>query len=235
MKTQYFDGETIERGGRQFRVNIEPDYDMGAPWKEHDGHGVISEMVRRDKLPGERILYSDNGCQYFYHVAATMKIAKCDGWGLSVENINSLARKLGRVPTRGEVVAEAVDRDFQHLAAWCNEQWTWCGVIVSDITGDKSAKPDYVHGVWGFESSDDHGIAECVDELVSQCLSEHAETVKQARKEYHAANAEALALIREIKGQGAIFPPAICQALRLRLSGLLAGRASCFNVISEGV
>ena len=52
-----------------------------------------------------------------------------------------------------------------------------------------------------------------------------------AREEIHRINADALALVREIKKQGRTFSPAICQALRGRLLELMRDRREQFAVI----
>ena|SRR5690554_4064386 len=57
--------------------------------------------------------------------------------------------------------------------------------------------------------------------------------IEQAREEIHATNAEALALIREIKAAGAAFSPAICSALRDRLAAYLAKRRAQFRIIEQ--
>ena len=55
----------------------------------------------------------------------------------------------------------------------------------------------------------------------------------EQRELIHATNKEALALIREIKQAGANFSPAICQALRSKLSDYLETREEAFKRIDE--
>lgn len=50
----------------------------------------------------------------------------------------------------------------------------------------------------------------------------------EARQEIHRINAEALALVREIKKQGRAFSPAICQALRGQLLEFMGDRREQF-------
>lgn len=52
---------------------------------------------------------------------------------------------------------------------------------------------------------------------------------EEARDEIHALNKEALAIIQQVKGQ--TFPPAICQAVRDRISGILSERRKLFQRI----
>ena len=72
--------ETIEHNGRTYRVEIEPDYDHGAPWEEEDGHGPVSEWTSRAKLPGEVIIAKDRGSYRYYDFAGACRIARRDGW-----------------------------------------------------------------------------------------------------------------------------------------------------------
>lgn len=53
----------------------------------------------------------------------------------------------------------------------------------------------------------------------------------EAREEIHRINAEALALVREIKKQGRAFSPAICQALRGQLLEFMGDRREQFAII----
>ncbi len=117
----------IKYKGHTIKITFHHDEDMGPPWEEHDGHGAVTEWVHRDKYPGERLLCSDRSSKRFYDVAETMKIAKKDGWGLCDEDKAKLAAKLGRPPTKKEVTAEAVERDFEYLRAWCADEWCWLG------------------------------------------------------------------------------------------------------------
>jgi hypothetical protein len=69
-------------GAYSVRVLVERDGDMGAPWKEDDGHGPVSDWRSMEsKAPGERVLHQDRSQARFYDFAAAVKIAKRDGWG----------------------------------------------------------------------------------------------------------------------------------------------------------
>jgi len=177
----YYDDQTIEQNGRVYRVNLEHDSDMGAPWDEHDGHGPVSDWATRDKHPGELVLHSDRSSKRFYDFAGAMKIARADGWGVSAENIAAMTAKLGRAPARGEICHAAVMSDFEYLQSWCNDEWNWCGVIVTDITDDESADVDYSHAVWGVQSDDDETITMYVQEFIGEFEREQAEAEKVAR------------------------------------------------------
>lgn len=77
------DGEkiTAKHDGFTFTATIHHDDDTGEPWKEHDGHGPVSDWTRRDKLPCELILNDDRGSKRFYNFQEACAIARRDQWG----------------------------------------------------------------------------------------------------------------------------------------------------------
>lgn len=81
----WYPGETFtfKMGRVEYVATIERDEYMGAPWEEHDGHGVVSDWTSRDKRPGEMILSEDSrDCsKRFYDFAESCRIARRDGWG----------------------------------------------------------------------------------------------------------------------------------------------------------
>jgi hypothetical protein len=151
-------------------VSVHQDQHMGEPWNEHDGHGIVSEWTTRNKSAGELILHQDGRSKLFYDFAETMKIAKRDGWGLSPERLSKLEKRLGRKPTTGQIVADAVSRDFEHLRQWCNGDWCWFGYTTEintpdgeTITGDSC---------WGFDDE---------KYMLDEAFSQAAHAVKEWR------------------------------------------------------
>lgn len=149
--------------GLDFKVDVIHDQDMGAPWTEHDGHGIVSEWTTRDKRPGERILASDRHSRRYYDFAETVKIAKHDGWGPGKPH-------------------EAAEDDFQRMKAWCDYEWYWVGVTVDLLDSDGRKIPGYSNSLWGIESDCEkyleevalelaEGIAERVGDSNKVCLS----------------------------------------------------------------
>ena len=195
MKHQYWDGDTFEREGLTFRVNIEPDTDHGAPWDECDGHGPVSDWTSRNKAPGEILLHSDRRRKRFYDWQAATRIAKRDGWDLTDDDKATLAASLGRCPstlTRGQIVAETVRRDFDCLRRWCEDQWQYVGVCVTllDDEDDDNPPTDYGHALWGIESDEAGYIAETAHELADDIMAELQD----------AANAETATRLLECPG-----------------------------------
>src|SRR6202000_1671996 len=135
------------------------------PWDWSDGHGVVSNWTTRDKYPGERVLASDRSSKRYYDVAETTKIAKRDGWGLGEKELKALATALAREPTKGEIIARAVERDFDYLRRWCNDDWTYVTVAVEHV---ESGDTEYLGMV---ESEDIEYLASCARELADEIAS----------------------------------------------------------------
>lgn len=146
---QALDTIKSEFRGHKIEISIHEDTDMGPPWQEHDGHGEVTNWENRDKRPGELILHTDGRSKRFYDYAATMIIAKRDGWGISEKAQKSFAAKHGRQPTKGEVCHLSVMADFEHLKGWCNDEWQWLGYTTEIITPNG----ERIDGdsCWGFE------------------------------------------------------------------------------------
>jgi hypothetical protein len=184
-----YDGDTITLdNGNTLTVSTPYDETHREPWKECDGHGIISEWTSRDKAAGEWILASDGDSRRFYDFAETIKLAKRDGWGLGDEHKTELTRKLGRAPTKREITAESVRRDYEFLRGWCNDQWTYIGVTVT-LT-DPDGKELGEDSLWGVESFGDYWkeIAdELAETLVSNYEKEQAESLACACRDIETA------------------------------------------------
>lgn len=174
------DSFDFEHAGRNYTAEIHHDADHGAPWEEEDGHGPVTDWTRDAKAPGQRLLYQDrHGAGRFYDWQEAMKIARRDGWGLGDAERAALAAELGREPTRGEITAEAVRRDFEHLRDWCNGDWFWCGVVVRRAgacccCGDSES-------LWGIESNSGDYLQEVARELAAELAARGAEPEECSR------------------------------------------------------
>ena len=166
-----YDGDIFEHKGRKYRISIQPDDTNDPPWERDCGHGIISEEKRHpfghgtkpSKAPGERILYWERGEYRTYDVAGTLKIAKRDGWGLAPAEEAALAQSLGRAPTAKEIIAKAVDNDFERLRGWFNDEWEYVGVIVRNV-----GNPAEGESLWGIESDCEDYIVETAHELADE-------------------------------------------------------------------
>lgn len=185
--------DTIETTYKRhtIRVHVHNDDDMGPPWEEHDGHGIVSDWKRHclvDKAPGEMILCEDRGSVRFYDFQATMKKAKSEGWGLGEKETARLAARLGRQPTKGEILHASVMHDYEFLKGWCNDEWRWVG-YVTEILGPDGSKLETEHdSCWGFESTDD-GIKYMTGEarsIAEHAIDSHLKAKRKERKESQA-------------------------------------------------
>lgn len=164
--------DIIEQSGLSFRVTVEPDEFMRAPWLEDDGHGNVEER-RTDhtgyvpKRPGEVVLKRDRWSGYVYDREAALETARRDCWGLSDRERAKLMARLGRAPTAREVIAEAVDMDIEYLRGWLNGDWHWCYVSVEllDAAGDGTGMTE---GLCGIASDDSECLAEVAADLAKQ-------------------------------------------------------------------
>jgi hypothetical protein len=156
-RERLWDGQIFEHRGYRFRVSFAPDPDLGEPWREHDGHGIVSEWTTRDKRPGERVLATDRHHRRFYDVEATTAIARRDHWGCG-DPAHTHA-------TTGERVACAVDRDFEYCRDWCTDRWYWCsvGVTLLDYAG-----PEHAESLSGIESDADDYLTTVAYELADE-------------------------------------------------------------------
>lgn len=153
--------ELFEHHGREFKVEIVDDPDHGPPWENDCGRGIVSEWTTREKQPWEKVLARDHGSYRYFDVQATMAKAKEDGWMLNERDLAKLTARLKRKPTKGEIRAATVEREFDFLYGWCNDQWNYVGVSVTDV---ESGEGD---SLWGVESNDREYLEVVRDELAS--------------------------------------------------------------------
>lgn len=172
-----YDGEEFEHNGNRFRVAFPPDDAMGAPWKEHDGHGPVSDWRHgsrwghcyASKKPGERPLHTDGGSTCFYDFAEAVRIAKRDGW-MSNADVLALSDPNRQKLTRSQLAARAAEEDFQRLKAWCDDKWSWTGVVVTLLDDDGDAT-DETASLWGIESDAGGYLEEVARELADEIVS----------------------------------------------------------------
>ena len=152
----------IDYIGRELRIEHHFDRDHGAPWEVSNGYGDVSQWTSRSKRPGERVLNTDSRDFRYYDFQGAIKKARTEGWGLTPEALAALTRKLQSKPTKHQIHAEAVERDFQQLRGWCNDEWHWMGVVVIDV------ETEAYESLWGIESSDEDYIRDVERQLCEQ-------------------------------------------------------------------
>ncbi len=150
----------IEQNGKTYRVEFIFDSDMGAPWKEHGGHGIVSDWESRNKKPSEIVIASDRGAKRFYDIAETTRIAKRDSWGVSDADTTKM--------TQAQITAMAVQHDMERMRGWCNGDWHWCGVSVFPLNEDGDELRSKTESLWGIESDAGEYFDEIIYELIAQ-------------------------------------------------------------------
>ena len=146
---------TIEN--RIYTYEINPDTHMGPPWKENDGHGIVSDWVHRAPDDGELTLAYDRGAYRLYDFDSTMEKAKREGWG--VKDSEGL--------TPDQITHRAVMEDYKHLRAWCMGDWEWVYVVVTAPDGKTTS-------LGGIESSDREYLKDTAEELAEELHAEWA-------------------------------------------------------------
>ena len=158
--------ETREHGSLLFRIEWVYDHDSDAPWDREDGHGPVSDWEHRSKRPGEMILNSNRGSHRFYDFAQAVKTARVEGWNTAPFDW----------PTNGARAHAAALADFKYLQAWCNDQWHYCGIVVTLLDAD--GEPDSIKAsLWGIESDGSDYHEEAIGELIFECMHEITATI----------------------------------------------------------
>jgi hypothetical protein len=154
--------KTLTQHGKTYKIEWISDDDMGAPWEECDGHGIVSDWTTRDKTPGEWVLNSSRGSKRYYDAQETQKIALRDCWGISGDASGM---------TKKQIAAQAVRQDFEYLRAWCNDEWHYCGIRVT-LMNDDDEETEISASLWGTE---DQGYlsegyhATVIQDLIGEC------------------------------------------------------------------
>lgn len=164
--TDAYRTETRTHGNMQFRVEWVYDSDHGAPWEEEDGHGEVSDWTTRDKRPGEMVLSSIRRMKRFYNFAGAVKLARRNRWNTAPYSW----------PSNGAQAHAAAMADYEHLRAWCNDEWHYCGIVVTLLDAD--GEPDSVDAsLWGIESECGDYHEEVIGDLITECVHQITATI----------------------------------------------------------
>lgn len=158
---------TVSGQDLAFSVDVEPDYDSGAPWENSDGNGPVSGWETRNKRPGELLLYKDGAFSRYYDFAEACRIALRDGWGIDPDRLAKWTERAGRAPTKRQIAASAARADYEYLRAWCSDDWHYVGVIVTLLNPD-GTESDIQSSLWGIENSDSDYIRETARQLADE-------------------------------------------------------------------
>lgn len=159
---------TCEKDGFIATARIADNRDMDPPWENSDGHGPVTGWLSRAKNSGERVLSSDHGRHRYYNFAEAVKLAKRNGWGYKDAK-----------GTPSQIAAEAAERDFKVLKAWCDDEWTYCGIVIS-VSRNGVTLDDHAASLWGIElnfpGSANEYLTEVANELLPEALDQ-AQTI----------------------------------------------------------
>lgn len=141
-------------------VTVESDDDSTPPWERDDGHGPVSRWLDRDKRAGELVLNTDRGSKRFYDFAEACRIARADGWGCRD------GRRKGE--SDKAYAARAAMEDYQRLKDWCEDRWSYVGLVV---TASRKGVDLGSASLWGLESD---GGADWLEAEAASLVSEAA-------------------------------------------------------------
>lgn len=197
--------ETIHLGAWTATVQIEHDSDTGAPWNESDGHGSVSDWTARDKHPGELKLCDGRFYDYAaacrtaladkwgsmrpytvrtYHRHGAW-FARATAYRLPdllvvAGSEHDARRKMWDMyratMTRRQWAANAAMADYEYLRGWCNDEWSYVGVIVT-VT-DHAGNEIGTASIWGVETSTPDYPLDVANEILAEALDNAADSAR---------------------------------------------------------
>lgn len=190
---QTFRTDTLEQCGVTVQIDYFYDHDTGVPWVENDGHGVIEKVHQYygtlHKKPGQKVMHYDSGTYWLYDFCETTKIAKRDGWGLPAAECNGL--------TKNQIIAKAVQNDFDFCRGWITDQWFYAGVICTVLDRD-GEKTDITNSCWGFETFKEYHITSGIEMASYLAESTYKTRLGTWRKALHEARSKRYWACRDI-------------------------------------
>lgn len=192
-----FQTETIEHCGIAVLIEYFYDQDAGKPWENSDGHGVIrsaySYYGKPEKKPGEVLIQGERGSYWIYDWQESTRIAKRDGWGVS----NPPAGL-----TRKQITQLAVQKDFDFLRGWLDDDWHYVGAVCTVLDSD-GEETDISDSCWGFETLNDYHETAGREMAESLAESIHKARLHQWRAALKEARARKYWACRDVETVGA--------------------------------
>jgi hypothetical protein len=178
--------------GKKYHVELYYDHDMGAPQEEGDGYGVIERMnwnpTDEEQLEQHLLDYEPEieeetrlrmmrklRSALYYDVLSSLHKAREDGWGAGEEwkaaNPNA---------TKEEELMYVVDKDFDHLKGWYDDDWHWVTVSVAPLNEDDEPDEDHREYCGGYESTIvDHDQRKWFDEVIEDQIHQVEYSLKR--------------------------------------------------------
>jgi len=196
----YHEETYTHKCGKTYNVRWYHDYDMGPPQEEGDGYGVTErmdwnptdeeqleqhiadyepELEEETRLRLMRVLSrADWGRSgLYYDVLSSLHKARTDGWGAGAEwkaaNPNA---------TKEAELMYVVNKDFDHLKGWYDDDWHWLTCSVAPIDEDGEIMEDDREFCGGYESTilnDDEDNNSYRTEAIDNQISEIEWTIKK--------------------------------------------------------
>lgn len=155
-----YETRTLEHKGQTFTVQHFYDQSAEAPWDNgDDGRGVVHAYrdIDQDADDFDSADYSAMGrsADWYFDWKATRAKAVDEGWGTA-----------GPTPgmTPEQITEAAVQAEYKYLSGYANDDWHYCGVVVSH------ALPSASQSLWGVESNAGAYLEEVARELADQQL-----------------------------------------------------------------
>jgi hypothetical protein len=187
------------KSGKKYHVELYYDHDMGAPQQEGDGYGVTErmdwnptdeeqleqhlcdyepEIEEETRLRLMRQLSSENwgSSALYYDVLSSLHKAREEGWGAGAE-----WKAANPTATKEEELMYVVNKDFEHLQGWYDDDWHWVTVSVAPLNEDDEPDEDHREYCGGYESTIvDHDQRKWFDEVIEDLAYSVEHSLKQA-------------------------------------------------------
>lgn len=185
----YYQEVYTHKSGKKYHVKWLYDNDRGSPLEDSDGFGVVErmdwnptdeeqleqhivdnepELEEETRLRLMRVLHGrdrrrDSGL--YYDFLSSMHKAQCD-WGVEPDRVQ-----------------EVVEKDFEYLSGYYNEDWFWLVLSVAPLDEDDEPIEDDREYIGGYESTilnDDEDNRECREDAINNIILE-LEYVRRSR------------------------------------------------------
>ena len=155
MSNDIYHQETYtHKNGKSYHVCWYHDYDMGAPQTEGDGYGVTERM---DWNPTNEEQLEQHLCDYEPELEEETRLRMmrrlCRSSGLYYDVLSSLHLARTEWGVAPERCMEVVEKDFEFLKGWYDNDWCWVTVSVAPLDEDGKPMDDYREYCGGYEST----------------------------------------------------------------------------------
>ena len=126
----------------------------------------LASGTTRAKLPGEVIIAQDRGSYRYYDFAEACRIARREGWDAEPYNNGQ--------ETKRQQAAKAARADMERMRQWCDNYWSYVGVVVTAHCDCCDRFTGRSASLWGIESDAGDYLEEVARELADELDDERA-------------------------------------------------------------